>query len=605
MSEVLPNEKVINDFSITVATVNGSGSATSNLTILRAIFRMGIPVSGKNLFPSNIKGMPTWFTIRVSKDGYTARKDEEDIVIAMNAQSVSEDYQRVRPGGVFIYSDSLKVDLNRDDIAVYPIPVKKIIKETNSPTKLRNYMENMVYVGVIAGLLKIDFAMIKLALDFHFEGKDDAVKLNLDVIEYSAKWTAENIEKIDPFYLEELDLTSNMIMADGNTSGALGSIFGGVQLCSWYPITPATSLVEQMNEYIGQLRDRPEEEGKTYAVVQTEDELAAIGMAIGGGWAGLRAMTSTSGPGISLMTEFIGLAYYSEVPVVIWNVQRVGPSTGMPTRTAQGDIISTYFLGHGDTQHVMLFPSTPAECFEFGWRSFDVAERLQTPVFVMIDLDIGMNQWISEKYNYPDVDMDRGKVLWEEEFKNFPEKWGRYLDIDGDGITYRTIPGNREIHSAYFSRGTGHEKYAAYTERPEYWEENMARLVKKFELGKKYLPKPVISTKPDAKIGVIAYGTTEPAVFEAVDILEKKGINVDYLRLRALPFIKEVEKFIDDHDHVYVVELNRDGQLHQIMLIEYSNKSDKFNSIVKHDGLSITAKVIYEAILAAEEKRHG
>jgi len=605
MSEVLPNEKVVNDFSMTVATVNGSGSATSNLTIFRAIFRMGIPVSGKNLFPSNIKGQPTWFTIRVSKDGYTARKDEDDIVIAMNVKTVAEDYRKVSPGGVFIYSDNLKVELDRDDITVYPVSVKKIIRESNSPTRLRKYMENMVYVGVIAELIKMDFEKIKLALSYHFSGKEDAIKLNMEVVEAGAKWTAENLEKQDPFYLEELDLTNDMIMADGNTSGGIGAIFGGVQLCSWYPITPATSMVEQMNEYIGGLRDRSEEEGKTYAVVQTEDELAAIGMAIGGGYAGLRSMTSTSGPGISLMTEFIGLAYYSEIPVVVWNVQRVGPSTGMPTRTAQGDIISTYFLGHGDTQHVMLFPSTPAECFEFGWRSFDVAERLQTPVFVLIDLDLGMNQWISEKYEYPDVDMDRGKVIWEEEFKKFPEKWGRYLDIDGDGIPYRTIPGNQEAGSAYFARGTGHDEYAIYSEKPDDWERNMARLVKKLDLGKKYLPKPIISTKPNASIGIIAYGTSEPAVIEAVDVLEKEGINADFLRLRALPFTEEIEKFIHDHEHVYVVEMNRDGQLHQIMLIDYSNKCDKFSSIVKHDGLPITAKVIYEAVQAAEEKRHG
>ncbi len=464
MSEVLSKEKVINDFSMTVATVNGSGSATSNLTILRSIFRMGIPVSGKNLFPSNIRGLPTWFTIRVNKDGFIARKDEDDIVIAMNRKTATEDYQKVKQGGVFIYPDHLKVELNREDVIAYAIPVKRIIKETGSPPKLRSYMKNMVYVGVVAELLKIDHKKIKLALDFHFAGMEKAVNLNLDVIDAAIKWTAENLEKQDPYYLDELDLTNDMIMADGNTSGGLGAIFGGVQLCSWYPITPATSLVEQMNEYIGQLRDRSEEEGKTYAIVQTEDEIAAIGMAVGGGWTGLRAMTSTSGPGLSLMTEFIGLAYYSEIPVVVWDVQRVGPSTGMPTRTAQGDIISTHFLGHGDTQHIMLFPSTPAECFEFGWRSFDIAERLQTPVFVMTDLDLGMNQWISEKYKYPENDMDRGKVLWEEDFKDFPEKWGRYLDIDGDGITYRTLPGNKEPNSAYFARGTGHDKYAAYTE---------------------------------------------------------------------------------------------------------------------------------------------
>ncbi len=604
MSEVLTNEKVINDFSLTVATVNGSGSATSNLTILRAIFRMGLPVSGKNLFPSNIKGLPTWFTIRVSEAGYTARKHEDDIVIAMNAKTISEDYHKVKSGGVFIYSGKLKVDLDRNDITVYEIPVKQIIKECDAPPKLRIYMENMVYVGVAAELFKIDLEKIKLALNYHFYGKEGAVNINFEVVEAAAKWTEENIEKTDPFYLNEVDLTNDMIMVDGNTAGGIGAIFGGVQLCSWYPITPATSLVEQMSEHIGKLR-KNSDDGKNYAIVQTEDELAAIGMAIGGGWAGLRSMTSTSGPGLSLMTEFIGLAYYSEIPVVIWNVQRVGPSTGMPTRTAQGDIISTYYLGHGDTEHILLFPSNPAECFEFGWRSFDIAERLQTPVFVMSDLDLGMNQWISEKYEYPNKEMDRGKVLREKEFKEFPEKWGRYLDIDGDGIAYRTIPGNQEPGSAYFARGTGHNKYAEYTEKPEDWEENMTRLSKKFELGKKYLPKPVISKKADADIGIIAYGTTEGAVKEAIDTLKKEAVKIDFLRLRALPFTEDIEQFIDEHDHVYVIEMNRDGQLHKIMLMKYSTKCSKFSSIVKHDGLPITAKLICDEVLKAEVKRHG
>ncbi len=358
MSEVLANEKVINDFSMTVATVNGSGSATSNLTILRAIFRMGLPVSGKNLFPSNIKGLPTWFTIRVNEAGYTARKHEDDIVIAMNAQTISEDFHKVKSGGVFIYSSNLKVELDRNDVTVYEIPVKQIIKECNAPPKLRIYMENMIYVGVAAELFKIDLEKIKLALSYHFNGKEAAVKINFEVVEAAAKWTEENIDKNDPYYLKEIDLTKDMIMVDGNTAGGIGAIFGGVQLCSWYPITPATSLVEHMSEHIGKLRNNSDD-GKNYAIVQTEDELAAIGMAIGGGWAGLRSMTSTSGPGLSLMTEFIGLAYYSEIPVVIWNVQRVGPSTGMPTRTAQGDIISTYYLGHGDTEHILLFPSNP------------------------------------------------------------------------------------------------------------------------------------------------------------------------------------------------------------------------------------------------------
>jgi 2-oxoglutarate ferredoxin oxidoreductase subunit alpha len=596
-------ERRVNDFSITVATKNGSGSQTSNLTLMRAFFKMGIPVSGKNLFPSNIQGLPTWFTIRVSKDGYISRTETHEIVVAMNPATVEEDLEKVEPGGAFLYADNLKFEMNRDDIAVYPIPAKKLAKESGASPRLRDYVANMAYVGVLAQVVEINLDKIKHALEFHFGGKASAVDLNFGVIEAAYQWAEENLEKNDPFYVEELDMTKNCVMADGNSAAALGSIFGGVQFCSWYPITPATTLPEALTHYIPSLRDPHSKDGKkTYAIVQAEDELAAIGMSIGAGWSGLRSMTATSGPGISLMSEFVGLAYYSEIPVVIWNVQRVGPSTGLPTRTSQGDVNQAYFLGHGDTHHIVLFPSSVNECFEFGWRSFDIADRVQTPVFVLSDLDLGMNHWMTEEFEYPDVDMDRGKFLWEEDLENFKVEWGRYLDVDGDGIPYRTFPGNKHPKAAYFARGTGHDEYAAYTEDSVDWEVNMARLVKKFETGKQYLPKPILTGDGLADVGIIAYGSTEPAVIEARDKLKEQGIEADFLRVRALPFVDEVKEFIDGKQRVYIVELNRDGQLFQIMRMEFPQVCGKLVSLPKHDGLPLSAQWVIDAIVTNERK---
>ncbi len=597
-------KKIVNDFSMTVATVNGSGSQTSNLTLQRALFRMGIPVSGKNLFPSNIQGLPTWYTIRISKDGYLARSETNQIVVAMNPSTINQDLASVEPGGAFYYADHLRFETDREDIAMYPIPAKKIAKDSDASPQLRDYVANMVYVGVLAQMLGIDMDKIKLALDFHFGGKEKPIALNMGIIQEAAKWAEENLEKQDPFYVEELNLTDGYIMTDGNTAGALGSIFGGVQFCSWYPITPASSLAEHLTEYLPELRDGLSPDGKNYVVVQSEDELAAIGMAVGAGWGGLRAMTSTSGPGISLMTEFVGLAYYSEIPVVIWDVQRVGPSTGMPTRTAQSDLTMVNFLGHGDTNHIILLPARADECFEFGWRSFDIAERVQTPVFVLSDLDLGMNNWMSKEFKYPNVDFDRGKVLWEkdvEEFQEkFGEKWGRYLDVDEDGIPYRTLPGNKAPGAGYFARGTGHDEYAAYTEDNVDWEVNMARLVKKFETVKEFTPRPELAGDGNAEIGIIAFGSTEPAVLEARDYLKKEGIETDFLRLRSLPLHGEVYDFINEKRTVYIVELNRDGQLFQILNINYPNVCGKMVSLPKHDGLPLTATWLTNAILEKE-----
>ncbi len=595
--------KIVNDFSITVATVNGSGSQTANTTILRALFKMGIPVSGKNLFPSNIQGLPTWYTIRVNKDGFTARRAEHEIMICMNPQSFPQDLKDVQPGGAFFYADNIKLDVTRDDINVYAMPVRDLMRaQTEVPSNLKDLVANMVYVGILAQMIGIDLQKIKAALEFHFKGRQKPIELNFNVVQASADWAKENLEKKDPYCIEPMDKTEGLIMADGNTAAALGSIYGGVQFAAWYPITPASSLAEELVEYLPKLRKRGD--GKnTYAVVQAEDELAAIGMAIGAGWAGLRAMTSTSGPGLSLMTEFAGLAYFGEVPVVIWDVQRVGPSTGLPTRTSQGDLTFTHFMGHGDTEQVILLPGTVNECFEFGWRAFDIAEHLQTPVFVLSDLELGMNQWMTEPFRYPDTPMDRGKVLWEADLEKLNGVWARYRDVDGDGIPYRTLPGNQHPASAYFMRGTGHNEEARYSEDPVIWARIMNRIKKKYQNAVKFIPKPVIETNPGATIGLIAFGSTEPAVLEARHQLETEaGIKSDSMRIRGIPFPEEVRQFIEAHETNYVIEMNRDGQMHQLLLIAYPQLAVKLTSIAFNDGLPATARWIKESILATEVK---
>lgn len=590
-----------NDFCITFATVNGSGSQTANMTIMRALFKMGIPVSGKNRFPSNIQGLPTWYSIRVSKDGYIGRIEDDDILVAINPVSFAKDIDYLCPGGVLFYADDIKTPINRDDIYVYPMPVKKIAREADIPPALRDYIANMVYVGVVAQILGIELDKIYDALDFHFKGKKKAIDSNFDVVKAAAAWAGENLKKEDHFHIEPMEPLDGYIMADGNTAGALGSVFGGIQFSAWYPITPASTLPEALNEYLPQFRIDPETGKQTYAVIQAEDELSAIGMAIGAGFAGLRAMTATSGPGLSLMSEYLGLAYYAEVPVVVWDVQRVGPSTGLPTRTAQGDMTMGNYLSHGDTQYVMLIPGTVQECFEYGWKAFDIAERLQTPVLVMSDLDLGMNQWMTRKFEYPDKPMDRGKILWEEDLEKIKDTWGRYKDVDGDGIPYRTVPGNLHPHAAYFARGTGHDEYAQYSEEPDVWENIMERLKRKFETAKSILPEPVLQDS-HAKIGVISYGSADPAVEEATHILAKQGVAVDYLRVRAIPFSEQVNDFIEKHEHVYVAEMNRDGQLAQILQVEYPQFAGRIIKLAKMDGLPLSARWISTQISTREVK---
>jgi 2-oxoglutarate ferredoxin oxidoreductase subunit alpha len=595
--------KIINDFSITIATVNGSGSQTANVTLLRAFFKMGIPISGKNLFPSNIQGLPTWYTIRLSKEGFTARRSEQEIVVAVNPVSAPRDMASVSPGGVFFYADDIKLPMERKDIYFYPMPIKSLARAASVSPALRDYIANMVYVGVLAEMLSIDLDAIKSALDFHFKKKAQAVESNFATIKAGFDWAAQNLKKDDPYFVKPMDKTSGYIMADGNMAAALGAIYGGVQFAAWYPITPASSLAEALNVYLPQLRKTPD--GKqTYAVLQAEDELSAIGMAAGAGWAGLRSMTSTSGPGISLMSEYAGLAYQSEIPLVVWDVQRVGPSTGLPTRTAQGDLSGVYFLGHGDTQSVILLPGSVQECFEFGWKAFDLAERLQMPVFILSDLDLGMNQWMTRPFKYPDTPMDRGKVLWEADLEKLNGNWGRYQDKDGDGIPYRTVPGNRHPRAAYFTRGTGHDENARYTEEAGPWEANLARLKKKYDTARKFVPQPVIRKTAGADIGIIAYGSTESAVDEARSLMAKgTGLKSDFLRLRALPVTNKVMNFIENHDRVYIVESNRDGQLCQILNAVLPEHASRFHSTSHTDGLPLTAQWVANAITAQEKKQ--
>ncbi len=595
-------EPIVNDFSITAATKNGSGSQTSNAVLLRALFKMGIPVSGKNLFPSNIQGRPTWYTIRLSKDGYTARRETTEIMIVLNPETALEDHQNTAPGGMFIYADDIALPARRDDLHYYPIPVKELARKYEADPKLRTYVANMVYVGAIAQLLGIDPNEIEAALMFHFKGKAKPVESNMRVVRAAAAWAAEHLVKTDPYRVARMDKTKGLIMVDGNTAAALGAIYGGVSFAAWYPITPATSLADALNEYLPKLRIDPETGAPTYAVVQAEDELAALGMVLGAGWAGARAMTSTSGPGISLMAEFTGLGYFAEIPAVIWDVQRVGPATGLPTRVSQGDVIAAYWLGHGDTKHPVLLPGSVYECFEFGWRAFDLAERLQTPIFVLSDLDLGMNQWMSRPFDYPEEPMDRGKVLTAEQV-NAARGFARYKDVDGDGIGWRTLPGADSPFAAYFTRGSGHNERAMLSERAEDWENNMDRLARKFETARRLMPRPVVELVEGAEVGIIGFGSTDSAIQEARAMLAARGIRTSYLRLRALPMNDDMTMFLAGHCRVYVVEMNSDAQMCQLVRLHSPKDATKVRPANHSDGLPLTADWVYQEILY-QETRH-
>jgi 2-oxoglutarate/2-oxoacid ferredoxin oxidoreductase subunit alpha len=596
-----PTQKpVVNDFSIQVATVNGSGSQSSNSVLLRSIFLMGIPVSGKNLFPSNIAGLPTWYTIRANKAGWVARKKEIDILIAMNPETAREDVLSLAPGGVAIYDEPLNLSSVRSDVTFYPVPFDKLTAAVCPEAKLRKLVKNMVYVGIAAKLLDIDMTKIETALRKQFKKKVKAADLNMNAVKAGYDYAAASLTKADPFRVEPMNATAGKIIIDGNAAAALGCMFAGVTVVTWYPITPSSSLVEQLIDYLKRFRVGPD--GKaTYAVVQAEDELAAVGMVFGAGWAGARSMTSTSGPGISLMGEFVGLGYYAELPGVIFDVQRVGPSTGMPTRTMQGDILTCATLSHGDTKHILVLPASVAECFSMAGDAFDLAERFQTPVFVMSDLDIGMNNWMSQPFTYPERPLDRGKVLSADELKKLGE-FARYKDVDGDGIGYRTLPGTDHPKAAYFTRGSGHNERAQYSERPDDYQHNMERLAKKFESARSAVPKPEIVANGTSKIGVIAYGSTDFAMRESQEQLDREyKLKTDYLRLRAYPFNRDVHDFVKTHERVYVVEQNRDAQMLQLIKLDVdSAQVPKLRSVLHFNGLPVDARSITDEIISQE-----
>jgi 2-oxoglutarate/2-oxoacid ferredoxin oxidoreductase subunit alpha len=595
-----PSKAVINDFSIQVATVNGSGSQSANSVLLRSIFAMGVPVSGKNLFPSNIAGLPTWYTIRASKHGYVARKKDIDVLIAMNAETAREDMLALRPGAAAIYEESFALQQHRDDVVCYPVPFDKLTVAVCPEAKLRKLVKNMVYVGVAAWLLHMDMQAVEGALRKQFAKKQKAADLNWGAVEAGYKYAQESLTKQDPFQVERMNATEGKIIIDGNAACALGAMFAGVTVVTWYPITPSSSVVEQLIDYLKKYR--VEADGRAnFAVVQAEDELAAIGMVLGAGWAGARSMTSTSGPGISLMAEFTGLGYFSELPGVIFDIQRVGPSTGLPTRTSQADLLSVAVLSHGDTKHPVLLPANVAECFEFAGAAFDLAEGLQTPVFVLSDLDLGMNNWMSDPFAYPEKPIRRGKVLTAEDLKRLGE-WGRYKDTDGDGIPYRTLPGTDHPKAAYFTRGSGHNEKALYSEKPEDYQNLMERLARKFETARAMVPAPLVVQTGKSKVGIIAYGTSDFAVTESRDQLKKEyGLEADYLRIRAYPFAQAIHDFVAAHERVYVVEQNRDAQMVSLLKLDLpASETVKLHSVRHFNGLPIDARSVTDEIVLQE-----
>jgi 2-oxoglutarate ferredoxin oxidoreductase subunit alpha len=595
-------EPVANDFSIQVATVNGSGSQSANNILLRTIFQMGVPVSGKNMFPSNIAGLPTWYTIRASKDGYIARKKEIDFLIAMNPETGKEDVLALAPGAVALYDEPLKLSELRTDLTFYAVPYDKITAAVCPEAKLRKLVRNMVYVGVVAKLLGLDMAEVEKALRKQFATKVKAAELNWKAAKAGYEYAETSLTKADPFKIERMNENAGKIIIDGNSAAAMGSMFAGVTVVTWYPITPSSSLVESLIEYMKEYRVGPD--GKaTFAIVQAEDELAAIGMVLGAGWAGARSMTATAGPGISLMAEFAGLGYYVELPGVIWDVQRVGPSTGLPTRTAQGDISFVAKLSHGDTKHVMLLPSSPGECFTMAGEAFDLAEQLQTPIFVMSDLDLGMNNWMADPFEYPDKPMKRGKILTSEQLGE-AGSFFRYKDVDGDAIPYRTLPGTDHPNAAWFARGSGHNERGQYSERPDDYANNMDRLARKFETARTMVPRPELVRNNGDEIGIIAYGTSHHALVETLDQLQNEyGVKADYLRLRAYPFTRETHDFIAAHKRLYIVDQNRDGQMHELLRLDVAvPEIAKLRSVRHYNGLPIDARSITDEIISQEGK---
>ena len=590
-------DKIINDFTINIATANGTGSQSANLILLNTLFRMGTHASGKNLFPSNIAGLPTWYIVRVSDHGYQAPGDRTHIQVIMNVDTWAEDIEGLEPGSVLIYNTDTRMPVERDDLILYPVPMSSMARKINP--KLAKMVANMIYVGIMAEMLEIPQPILEDAIAKQFGGKEKAIQINSEASIKGRDYFREELEKTDNFYVEKRKLDKKQFLIDGNEAVALGCIYGGINMLSWYPITPSSSLAEAIDAYVPKLR--LDKDGKsTCAVIQAEDELAAVGMVLGAGWAGARGMTCTSGPGISLMSELIGLSYYSEIPGVIWDVTRVGPSTGLPTRTQQGDISMLYEASHGDTQHIVLIPGNVDECFEFGWKAFDYAEKYQTMVFGFTDLDLGMNLWVSNGFEYPDEPMNRGKVLRTQKELDNVKNYGRYRDVDGDGIPYRTLPGSGL--KPILSRGTGHDEDGVYSEKADIYRDNMTRLKRKIEGAREDLPLPIIHEEKEQDVGIIYYGSVENIIQEIDDILESTGMKVSQCRVRALPLSKEVDEFVRRHDKVIVVELNRDGQMYGILRKEISTKLvPKLYSVAFSDGLPPKATEYAEAIIGTLE----
>jgi 2-oxoglutarate ferredoxin oxidoreductase subunit alpha len=593
-----PQDRV-NDFVIKLANVNGTGSASANTLLMKSIFRMGIPVMGKNYFPSNIQGLPTWYEIRVTKDGYVARSGRVDLMVAMNAETYHKDVREVSAGGYLIYDSTWPraTVLSREDITILGVPLAKICNENFVGVRNRILMKNVMYTGVLAALLDIDVEAIRQLLTESYAKKPALVDANMKAVQLGYDYAKANLPCPLQLRVERMDGTAGYVMIDGNTAAGLGAVYAGATVAPWYPITPSTSLMDAFKSFCAKLRVDPETGRNNYAVLQAEDELAAIGMVLGASWNGARAFTATSGPGISLMSEFIGLAYYAEIPAVIFDIQRVGPSTGMPTRTQQCDLLFCAYASHGDTKHVLLFPSNPEECFYMAVQAFDLAERLQTPVFVMSDLDIGMNDWMCKELHWDDAYRpDRGKVLTKEEIEALP-KFHRYLDRDDDGVPYRTLPGVSP-KGAYFTRGSGHNQYGGYTEDSQEYQVVLDRLARKFKRARTLVPSPVIEATGTSEIGLVAIGSSRGAVTEARDILAKRGIPIDYMRIKAFPFTKEVETFLASHDKIFVVEQNRDAQLKSLLTLETDVPKSKLRSILHYSGLPMTSKEVVEAVLA-------
>lgn len=583
----------VNDFTINIATANGTGSQSANLIILHSMYEMGVPVSGKNLFSSNISGLPTWFIIRASDAGYQAPGDQTHIQVMMNKDTWEKDLNNAKPGTVIIYNQDVKLPIERDDCVVLPMPMTKMARSI-SP-KMAKLMANMYYVGAMAHILKIDQGAIEAAVSNQFGGKEKAIEWNLQAIAQGKEYAEENWDYESEYMAEARDKDPNTFLIEGNEATALGAIYGGINMLSWYPITPSSSVAESIISWIPKLREA-EDGGATCAVVQAEDELAAAGMVLGAGWAGGRGMTCTSGPGISLMSEFIGLFYFSEVPGVIWDVNRVGPSTGLPTRTQQGDLSMLYEASHGDTQHIVLIPGTVDECFEFGWRAFDYADRFQTMVFGFGDLDLGMNRWSTAGFEYPDIPMDRGKVIRSQKQMDAIANYGRYRDVDGDGIAYRTLPGSGLDPILY--RGTGHDEDGIYSEDPQVYHSTMERLKRKIDGARDLLPAPIIRQEKEKSVGIIFYGSMENTIVEIDDMLEETGLSVSTCRVRALPYHSDVESFIEEHDNIVVLEINRDGQLFGILRKELPVQLlTKIQSVAYSDGLPPRARVYADLIL--------